>query len=140
AVVFVHALGVDAHASGFKLLQQAVQVLHAQVQHEGLLGVKVGAVALEGREHGGAGILLPYVAVLLVVDAEVFVVPLGQRLVVVGAEEESADAGDVSGHVSWFVRSKVGVNSFVPCNPTSPSSPSAWPTSPFRGTSTARCS
>jgi len=98
AVVLIHALGVDSHTVGLEFLQQAVDVLHTQVQHEGLLGIEVVAVALERRENRGSGILLPDPTVVLVVDAEVLMVPLGKRLVVVRAEEESANASDVSGH------------------------------------------
>ena len=88
AVALIHAFGIDAHAVCFQLLQQAIHVGYAQVQHELLLVVaEVIGVALERREHCRAGILLPDIAVRLIVDVEVFVVPAGKRFVIVRAEE-----------------------------------------------------
>ena len=51
----------------------------------------------EGREGGRASFLLPgFLAWALGdwIDAEVAIVPFGERLIVVRAEEESANAGD----------------------------------------------
>jgi len=52
-----------------------------------LVITEVLGVALEGRDYRGAGILLPDIAVRLIVDVEVFVVPAGKRFEIVRAEE-----------------------------------------------------
>ncbi|EYT60894.1 hypothetical protein D514_0105330 [Microbacterium sp. UCD-TDU] len=91
-VPLVAALHGDAF--GFEPRGELLDVGHAQVEHELLVGGEVVAVGGERREHGHARILLPDPGVTGA-DPEMLLVPGGPRLRVPAAEEEATDARNV---------------------------------------------
>src|SRR5256885_10447131 len=111
AVAGVLALGIDPDSGGSKLRKQGVEVVDAVVDHGRLWAVaEVGGVGGEGRPGGHAGAGGDFVgpkkggaAEVVQRKAEVVGVPLCQRLWILRAEEDAADACDsCHGTLQWL--------------------------------------
>src|SRR5882757_9950841 len=111
AVAGVLALGIDPDSGSSKLGEQSVEVVDAVVNHGRLCAVaEVAGVGGEGRPSGHAGAGGDFVgpqkggaAEVVQRQAEVVGVPLCQRLWILRAEEDAADACDsCHGTLQWL--------------------------------------
>lgn len=94
AVAIAFPIWVDADAGLGQLGKQAIEVVDAEVEHEGLRAIsKVGGFVREGREDGhsgGFGSVEGQRTAILGWDAEVGCIPVGQGRGVAGFEEDSS--------------------------------------------------